>query len=190
MRGCHAAEPTAGNGAVHDQYSWTQTLAEVSLIVPVPNGTKGKDCTVKIQRSHIKVIMVCLVRTTTTLSGCGYLLKAPSYTLHGAADLCGTNLGSTIQDFYFVLSCVARQSAHMCYCMCQVGLKGQEPILEGQLSKPVQPEECLWSLDNSAIEMTLQKSDRMTWWKNVVEGEPAIDTSKVVLATSRLSRFI
>lgn len=69
--------------------------------------------------------------------------------------------------------------AYSCPCAYQVGLKGQPPILEGQLSKSVQPEECLWSLDNSAIEMTLQKSDRMTWWKNIVEGEPAIDTSKV-----------
>ena len=63
----------------------------------------------------------------------------------------------------------------------QAGLKGQKPLLEGQLSKPVQPEESLWSLDNSAIEMTLQKSDGMSWWSAVVEGDPAIDTSKVCL---------
>ena len=60
----------------------------------------------------------------------------------------------------------------------QVGLKGQPAILEGKLSKTVQPEECLWSLDNSAIEMSLQKSDRMSWWPAVIEGDPVIDTSK------------
>lgn len=50
-----SAEPSAGNGAVFDHYSWTQTLAEVSLVVPVPHGTKGRECDVKIQKSHIKV---------------------------------------------------------------------------------------------------------------------------------------
>lgn len=58
-------------------------------------------------------------------------------------------------------------------------MKGQPAIVEGQLTKPVQPEECLWSLDNDAVEITLQKADRMSWWSAVIEGDPAIDTSKV-----------
>ena len=70
-------------------------------------------------------------------------------------------------------------SADMLLGALQVGLKGQPPVLEGKFSKPVQPDECLWSLDNGSIEMTLQKADRMTWWSSIVEGEPAIDTSKV-----------
>lgn len=47
-----------GNGAVHPTYSWTQTLAEVSIIVPVPSDVapiKGKDCQVTIQRQYIRV---------------------------------------------------------------------------------------------------------------------------------------
>lgn len=74
------------------------------------------------------------------------------------------------------------------FLLFQVGLKGQKPILEGQLTKSVQPEECLWSLDNSAVEMSLQKSDRMSWWSAIVEGEPAIDTSKVPFTHKILQR--
>lgn len=47
-----------GNGAVHKHYSWTQTLSEVSIVVPVPREAvpiKGKDCKIKIQRDHLNV---------------------------------------------------------------------------------------------------------------------------------------
>lgn len=63
--------------------------------------------------------------------------------------------------------------------LIQVGLKGQQPIIEGKLSKPIKAEECLWSLDNSALEIALQKIDRVSWWDSVIEGDPKIDTSKV-----------
>jgi len=48
-------KPNAGNGLDLDTYSWTQTLAEVVICVPVPKGTKGKDCEVKISRDSLKV---------------------------------------------------------------------------------------------------------------------------------------
>lgn len=50
-----AAEPNAGNGADLDNYSWTQTLSEAALLVPVPPGTKGKMCEVVITKNKIKV---------------------------------------------------------------------------------------------------------------------------------------
>lgn len=40
---------------MYDNYSWGQTLAEVSVVVPMPKGTKGKECDVKIQRTTLKV---------------------------------------------------------------------------------------------------------------------------------------
>ena len=49
------AEPNSGNGASFQHYSWTQTLAEVSLVIPVPKGTKGKELDVKITRTTLKV---------------------------------------------------------------------------------------------------------------------------------------
>lgn len=50
-----ALKPNAGNGLDLDTYSWTQTLAEVVVSVPVPKGTKGKDCDVKISRDSLRV---------------------------------------------------------------------------------------------------------------------------------------
>ena len=50
-----ALKPNAGNGLDLDTYSWTQTLAEVVISVPVPKGTKGKDCEVKITRDSLRI---------------------------------------------------------------------------------------------------------------------------------------
>jgi hypothetical protein len=47
--------PNAGNGADHVAYSWTQTLAEVTVAVPLPAGTRGKDCDVSIARDALRV---------------------------------------------------------------------------------------------------------------------------------------
>ena len=61
----------------------------------------------------------------------------------------------------------------------QVGIKGQEPIIKGDLAYNVKAENCYWSLDNSAIEATLQKADGMSWWKSVIKGDPEINTQQV-----------
>ena len=42
------AEPNAGNGADMETYSWTQSLKDVIISVPVPTGTKGRDCNVRL----------------------------------------------------------------------------------------------------------------------------------------------
>ncbi len=48
-------EPNAGRGADYEHYSWTQTLSEVSVCVPVPAGTKAKGLDVIIKKDHLKV---------------------------------------------------------------------------------------------------------------------------------------
>lgn len=40
--------PNAGNGLDLEKYSWSQTLAELTILIPVPPGTRGKDCDVEI----------------------------------------------------------------------------------------------------------------------------------------------
>ncbi|GBG73812.1 hypothetical protein CBR_g17150 [Chara braunii] len=47
-------KPNAGNGADHEKYSWTQTLSELSVSIPVPPGTKARALTVDIKRNHLK----------------------------------------------------------------------------------------------------------------------------------------
>lgn len=44
------------NGAVLDRYSWSQTVRDVEVKVPVPNSViKGRDVGVEIKSSHLKV---------------------------------------------------------------------------------------------------------------------------------------
>jgi len=43
------------NGAIYDNYSWTQTLQDLQVTVPVPAGTKAKFLTVDIQKKRLKV---------------------------------------------------------------------------------------------------------------------------------------
>jgi hypothetical protein len=47
--------PNDGNGLNLDKYSWTQTLSEVLVSVPVPSGTRGKDCDVSISSKAMRV---------------------------------------------------------------------------------------------------------------------------------------
>jgi hypothetical protein len=45
-----------GNGGTEPgKYVWTQTLAEVSVTVPLPDNTRGKDLNVTIARTSLKV---------------------------------------------------------------------------------------------------------------------------------------
>ena len=48
------AEPNSGNGADLECYSWTQTLSEITLQVPVPFGTSSKSIMCEIKQKHVK----------------------------------------------------------------------------------------------------------------------------------------
>ena len=69
----------------------------------------------------------------------------------------------------------------------KVGLKGQPPIIDGELHKRVIVEDSFWTLeDNREISITLQKDNKMEWWKCVVVGDPEINTQKVQPENSKL----
>ncbi|CAN4087594.1 unnamed protein product [Withania somnifera] len=70
----------------------------------------------------------------------------------------------------------------------KVGLKGQPPIIDGELYRPVKADDCFWSLeDQKSISVLLTKKDQMEWWKCCVKGEPEIDTQKAEPESSKLS---
>ncbi|KAK6155586.1 hypothetical protein DH2020_009834 [Rehmannia glutinosa] len=70
----------------------------------------------------------------------------------------------------------------------KVGLKGQPPVIEGELFQPVKVDDCFWSLeDQKSISILLTKQNQMEWWKYLVKGEPEIDTQKVEPENSKLS---
>lgn len=70
----------------------------------------------------------------------------------------------------------------------KVGLKGQTPIIDGELYRPVKVDDCFWSLeDQKSVSVLLTKKDQMDWWKCCVKGEPEIDTQKAEPESSKLS---
>ncbi|XP_011006349.1 PREDICTED: protein BOBBER 1-like isoform X2 [Populus euphratica] len=118
-----AKVPNKGNGLDLEKYSWTQTLQEVNVQIPVPSGTKSRFVVCDIKKNHLKV-----------------------------------------------------------------GLKGQPPIVEGELFKPIKVDDCYWSIeDQNTISILLTKHDQMDWWKSLVKGDPEIDTQKVEPENSKLS---
>ncbi|KAJ0251530.1 Protein BOBBER 2 [Hirschfeldia incana] len=70
----------------------------------------------------------------------------------------------------------------------KVGLKGQDPIIDGEFFNAVKPDDCFWNIeDQKVISVLLTKQDQMQWWKYCVKGEPEIDTQKVEPESSKLS---
>ncbi|GER46711.1 nuclear migration protein nudC [Striga asiatica] len=70
----------------------------------------------------------------------------------------------------------------------KVGLKGQPPIIDGELFQPVKVDDCFWSLeDQKSISILLTKQNQMEWWKYLVKGEPELDTQKVEPENSKLA---
>ena len=60
----------------------------------------------------------------------------------------------------------------------KIGLKGQEPIIDGDLGGKAKVDS-LWTLEsNKMIVITLDKCVE-TWWKSVIKGDPEIDTQQV-----------
>lgn len=70
----------------------------------------------------------------------------------------------------------------------KVGLKGQPPIIDGELHKPVKVDDCFWSIeDGKSLSILLTKHNQMEWWKCVIKGDPEVDTQRVEPESSKLS---
>ncbi|RYG67142.1 hypothetical protein EON64_08125, partial [archaeon] len=69
----------------------------------------------------------------------------------------------------------------------KVGLKGAEPIMSGELHKRVIVEDSFWTLEEGEVVLSLQKENKMEWWKCVLVGDPEINTQKVQPENSKLS---
>ncbi|KAJ2920233.1 hypothetical protein MD484_g145, partial [Candolleomyces efflorescens] len=69
-----------------------------------------------------------------------------------------------------------------------VGLKGQEPIMSGELCKEIKVEDSTWTVqDQQVVLIHLEKINQQAWWENVLTHHPKIDTRKIEPANSKLS---
>ncbi|KAF2254570.1 CS-domain-containing protein [Trematosphaeria pertusa] len=75
----------------------------------------------------------------------------------------------------------------------KVAIKGQDPIIDGDLPHPIHVDESTWTLETvpggKEISVHLDKVNQMEWWAHVVTGAPKIDTSKIQPENSKLSEL-
>ncbi|KXN90080.1 Nuclear movement protein nudC [Leucoagaricus sp. SymC.cos] len=68
-----------------------------------------------------------------------------------------------------------------------VGIKGQDPILMGELCKEIKVDESSWTLQDQKIVLITLEKVAQSWWENVLTHHPKIDTSKIEPPNSKLS---
>lgn len=113
-------------------------MAELTISIPVPKGTKTKQLDVQITNKHLKVL----------------LYTPPPFVVK---------------------------------CILQVAIKGQPPIVDGELHKRIIVDDSFWTLEDSDIVINMQKDNKMEWWKCVIVGDVEINTRKVQPENSKLS---
>jgi hypothetical protein len=69
----------------------------------------------------------------------------------------------------------------------KVGIKGQPSIINGEFHKRIIVEDSLWTFEDGEVVLSLQKENKMEWWKCVIVGDPEINTQKVQPENSKLS---
>ncbi|KAM3083927.1 hypothetical protein ACMFMG_001967 [Clarireedia jacksonii] len=74
----------------------------------------------------------------------------------------------------------------------KLAIKGQEPVLDDKLPHPIHTEDSTWTLTSlpsgkKALEVHLDKVNKMEWWAHVVVSAPKIDVTKITPENSKLA---
>lgn len=64
---------------------------------------------------------------------------------------------------------------------------GDKVLVADELHKRIIVDDSLWTIEDNELCITLQKENRMEWWKCVCKGDPEINTQKVQPENSKLS---
>lgn len=76
---------------------------------------------------------------------------------------------------------------HLTQTGLRVGLKGKEPLVQGELFGRIKVEDSMWTIeDGKTVVVHLVKFNQMEWWKTIVKGDPEIDLQKVAPENSKL----
>ncbi|KAF2440526.1 CS-domain-containing protein [Karstenula rhodostoma CBS 690.94] len=72
----------------------------------------------------------------------------------------------------------------------KVAIKGQDPIIDGDLPHPILVDDSTWTLETvpggKEIAVHFEKVNQLEWWAHVVTTAPKIDTSKIQPENSNL----
>jgi hypothetical protein len=73
----------------------------------------------------------------------------------------------------------------------KVAVKGETPIIDGELPEKIAAEETLWTIDTiegqRVLQITFDKADKMKWWDCAIVGDEKINTKKIEPENSKLS---
>jgi murein L,D-transpeptidase YafK len=67
-----------------------------------------------------------------------------------------------------------------------VAMKGGETIVDGDLYKRIVVDDSFWTIEDGELVISMQKDNKMEWWKTVIQGDTEINTSKVQPENSKL----
>ena len=152
LRLCHPILTAPGNGGITPTYRWTQTLSDLMIMVPLPEGTKTKALDIVFTNNKLKVNFKPLL----LLIGPFLLSIPPSF--HLLSFFLPSFLPASLLPFFLptlssnppalFLSPPHTSPLPSILLLLQVAVKGQTPIINGGFHKRVIVDDSFWTIED------------------------------------------